>query len=74
MMSMSTPFQGIQSAVKKSIDQDFLESSSTVRRRPYVRTHLPVWLQVHPEKRFRLTKRQVHANFTLHLRFLYVGF
>ena len=23
---------------------------------------------------FRLTKRQVHANFTLHLRFLYVGF
>lgn len=24
MMSMSTPFQGIQSAVKKSIDQDFL--------------------------------------------------
>ena len=23
---------------------------------------------------FRLTKRQIHANFTLHLHFLYVGF
>ena len=41
-------FQGIQPAMKKSMDQDFLEpsvkSSSAVRRRPCVYTHLPVLL------------------------------
>ena len=49
--------------------------TSAVRQEPCVRIHLPVRLQVRPEKTgFRLTKRRLHANFTLHLRSLDVGF